>query len=177
MYGQNGLDLMPWRLCLPGVSAATAAYKEEKQIIEFLVGFRYGALQVATRQLSDPLTQSGGGASSPNARGHRAGLLHALALGQAGDGMGLNEFGYEPVTLRGRLRLGWEQSQFTADGEKETYWIVIPHDLKGIPSNTWPKGATVTVRGWLSPRGHYGMDFSRHELVAVTIEQQPPAPK
>lgn len=164
-------ETMPMRLCIPAAQAAVAEYENEEERIQFLKGFRQGALQATIG-----LTYTGSSLDtedSPYAKGYRSGKAHIKERAKAKQFMSLSEFGYQPVALEGILRLGFEQSHFTPKGQDRPYWIVFPDSMRSqIPKGTWPDGKSVTVKGWLSPRGIYGhMGRSTYELIVLEISE------
>lgn len=166
-----GGEGMPFSLCIPASKAATAEYEDEEQRIQFLRGYRLGALQAA---IGLTYTYSSLDKEDTSfARGYRSGKAHIAEIAKAKKFVSLFEFGYELVVLEGVLRLGFEQSHFTPKGEEGPYWIVFPDYMRPkIPKGTWPNGKPVTVKGWLSPKGIYGhMGRAKHELVVHEIRE------
>jgi hypothetical protein len=165
-------ETMPLRLCIPAAQAAIAEYETEEKRIKFLRGYRYGALR-ATIGLSNKSSLDK--EDTPYARGYRSGKKYAGEKTKTKQHLSLSEFGYEPITLEGILRLGFERSHFTPNGQDRPYWIVFAdymHMRSQIPKGTWPDGKSVIVKGWLSPRGTYGhMGLARHEIVAIEISE------
>ena len=163
-------ETMPLRLCIPAAQAAIAEYETEEKRIKFLRGYRYGALK-ATIGLSNKSSLDK--EDTPYARGYRSGKVHIKEQAKTKQSMSLSEFSYHPVTLEGILRLGFEQSHFTPNGEDRPYWIVFPDYMRSqIPKGTWPDGKSVIVKGWLSSRGTYGhMGLAPHEIVAIEISE------
>src|SRR4030042_2976348 len=101
-------ETMPFRLCIPAAQAAIAEYENEGERIQFLKGFRHGALQATigltyTRSSLDT-------EDNPYAKGYHSGKVHIKEQAQKMQFMSLSEFSYAPVTLEGILRLGFEQS-------------------------------------------------------------------
>lgn len=164
-------ETMPLRLCIPAAQAAIAEYENEEERIQFLRGYRYGALQ-ATIRLTYTYS-SLDKENRPYARGYRSGKAHIEERAKTKQFMSLSEFGYQPVALEGILRLGFEQSHFTPKGQDRPYWIVFPDSMRSqIPKGTWPDGKSVIVKGWLSPRGMYGhMVRSTYELIVLEISE------
>jgi hypothetical protein len=164
-------ETMPLRLCIPAAQSAVAEHENEEERIQFLKGFRQGALQatIGLTYTSSSLYTEG----SPYAKGYRSGKTHIEKRAQAKQFMSLSEFGYQLVTLEGILRLGFKQSHFTPTGQDRTYWIVFPDCMRSqIPKGTLPDGKSVTVKGWLSPRGTYGhMGVSTYELIVHGISK------
>ncbi|MBA7681528.1 hypothetical protein ES703_89868 [subsurface metagenome] len=67
-------ETMPMRLCIPAAQAAVAEYENEEERIQFLRGYRYGALQATIR-----LTYTCSSLDKedrPYARGYRSGKAH-----------------------------------------------------------------------------------------------------
>jgi len=166
-----GDETMPLRLCIPAAQAATAEYENEKERIQFLRGYRRGALQ-ATIGLTYTYS-SLDNEDTPFARGYRSGKMHVTERAKAKQSLTLSEFGYEPVALEGILRLGFEQSHFTPRGQDRPYWVVFPDSMRSkIPKGTWPDGKSVTIKGWLSPRATYGhMGRAKYELIVREISE------
>ena len=164
-------ETMPLRLCIPAAQAAIAKYENEEERIQFLRGYRYGALQ-ATIGLTYTYS-SLDKEDKPYARGYRSGKAHIKERAKTKQFISLSEFGYQPVALEGILRLGFEQSHFTPKGQDRPYWIVFPDSMRSqIPKGTWPDGKSVIVKGWLSPRGMYGhMVRSTYELIVLEISE------
>jgi len=166
-----GGEGMPFPLCIPASKAATAEYEDEEQRIQFLQGYRLGALQavIGRTYTGSSLDEE----DTPFARGYRSGKTHIAEIAKAKKFVSLSEFGYELVALEGVLRLGFEQSHFTAKTGEGSYWIVFPDYMRPkIPKGTWPNGKPVTVKGWLSPKGIYGhMGRAKHELVVHEIQE------
>ncbi|MFQ6036260.1 MAG: hypothetical protein ACE5NM_10520, partial [Sedimentisphaerales bacterium] len=164
-------ETMPLRLCIPAAQAAIAEYENEEERIQFLRGYRRGALQ-ATIGLTYTYS-SLDKENTPYARGYRSGKAHIEERAKTKQFMSLSEFGYQPVALEGILRLGFEQSHFTPKGHNRPYWIVFPDFIRSqIPEGTRPDGKSVTVKGWLSPRGIYGhMGRSTYELIVLEISE------
>lgn len=164
-------ETMPLRLCIPAAQAATAEYETEEKRIQFLRGYRRGALQ-ATIGLTYTYSSLDKD-DSPFASGYRSGRTYAGEKAKTEQPLSLSEFSYEPVALEGILRLGFEQSHFRTKGQDRPYWVVFPDSMRSkIPEDTQPDGKFVGVNGWLSPRGTYGhMGRATHELIVFEISE------
>ena len=164
-------ETMPLRLCIPAAQAAVAEHENEEERIQFLKGFRQCVLQATIG-----LTYTGSSLDkedTPYAQGYRSGKAHIAEQTKMKKFMSLSEFGYHPIALEGILRLGFEQSHFTPKGQDRPYWIVFPDSMRSqIPKGTWPDGKSVTVKGWLSPRGTYGhMGIATYEFIVREISE------
>jgi hypothetical protein len=164
-------ETMPMRLCIPASQAATAEYTDEEQCLQFLRGYRRGAL---TAIIGETYTYDSLDADDrPYERGYRAGRTYVQESAKTMKFFTLLEFGYQIVDLEGVLRLNFEQQHFTPVGEGRPYWIIFPDSVKSkTPKGTWPNGKRVKVKGRLSPVGEYGhMNMANHQLVVLEIAE------
>ena len=167
---------LPLALCIPAVDAAKSRYPTEKEQLEFLRGFRYGAEKAECGEF-------GRTSLDDETSAHAEGFKSARELLKQGQPLrsrvSLADFGYELIDWkRGRLFFGPEQSHFTPEGQKERYWVVIPDYVGARPSGySHHPGTTCWVRGWLSPEGMRGhMGGYRRQLVANDIYRQEKKP-
>jgi len=162
-------ETMPLCLCIPAAQAAVAEHENEEERIQFLKGFRQGALQttIGFTYTGSSLDKE----NTPYAVGYRSGKAYIAEQAKMKKFISLSEFGYQLITLEGILHLGFEQSHFTPKGQDRPYWIVFPDSLRSqIPKGTWPDGKSVTINGWLSPRGIYGhMGRATYEFIVHEI--------